>query len=95
MQLLSFKDINLWAQVPEIQILPSNKEKIEKFFKVKNFQKIFEGYIDDSRNTDNAWIETSVFYIHFKKSYKWEKIEFINGNILLIIFYINQYNNLV
>ncbi|WP_372368665.1 NUDIX domain-containing protein [Candidatus Uabimicrobium sp. HlEnr_7] len=27
-------------------------------------KKIYEGYVDDPRNTDNAWIETSVYHLH-------------------------------
>jgi ADP-ribose pyrophosphatase len=26
--------------------------------------KIYQGYVDDSRNTDNAWIETSAINCH-------------------------------
>lgn len=30
----------------------------------KGFVKIFRGYVDDPRNTDNAWIETVVYNFH-------------------------------
>ncbi|HSX28005.1 MAG TPA: NUDIX domain-containing protein [Candidatus Saccharimonadales bacterium] len=25
---------------------------------------VYDGYVDDSRNTDNAWMETTALYIH-------------------------------
>ncbi|KAM4559363.1 transient receptor potential cation channel subfamily M member 2 [Odontesthes bonariensis] len=30
--------------------------------------KVFEGYMDDSRNTDNAWVETTVLNIHLDRA---------------------------
>ncbi|XP_066913426.1 transient receptor potential cation channel subfamily M member 2-like [Clytia hemisphaerica] len=33
-------------------------------FLEKNERKIYEGYMDDERNTDNAWLETSVRHFH-------------------------------
>uniref|UniRef100_A0A8D0CLW4 Transient receptor potential cation channel, subfamily M, member 2 n=1 Tax=Sander lucioperca TaxID=283035 RepID=A0A8D0CLW4_SANLU len=32
--------------------------------KVSEGTKVFEGYVDDCRNTDNAWVETTVLNIH-------------------------------
>ncbi|TNN53990.1 Transient receptor potential cation channel subfamily M member 2 [Liparis tanakae] len=32
--------------------------------KVSEGTKVFEGYVDDSRNTDNAWVEITVLNIH-------------------------------
>ena len=29
---------------------------------------VFRGYVDDPRNTDNAWMETSAFHIHLPES---------------------------
>ena len=44
----------------------SNVEEIDKmvssFF--ANGQKIYSGYVDDPRNTDNAWMETVAFLFH-------------------------------
>lgn len=31
---------------------------------LNNAVKIYEGYVDDPRNTDNAWIETAVYHVH-------------------------------
>lgn len=28
------------------------------------FPQIYEGYVDDPRNTDNAWLETTVYHYH-------------------------------
>ncbi|XP_069052884.1 transient receptor potential cation channel subfamily M member 2 isoform X2 [Lepisosteus oculatus] len=30
--------------------------------------KVYQGYVDDCRNTDNAWVETTAINIHFNKS---------------------------
>lgn len=32
----------------------------------RNARKVYEGYVDDPRNTDNAWMETSVAHIHLE-----------------------------
>lgn len=37
-------------------------EMIADFF--KNGQKIYEGYVDDPRNTDNSWMETVAYNFH-------------------------------
>jgi 8-oxo-dGTP pyrophosphatase MutT (NUDIX family) len=43
-----------------------DKDEIEK--KLKEFfekgKKIYKGYVDDPRNTDNAWMETVAFLFH-------------------------------
>ncbi|XP_078142127.1 transient receptor potential cation channel subfamily M member 2 [Centroberyx gerrardi] len=36
--------------------------------KVVEGTKVFEGYVDDCRNTDNAWVETTVLNIHLDKT---------------------------
>lgn len=38
------------------------KEMVEKFF--DNGEEIYRGYVDDPRNTDNAWMETVVLHFH-------------------------------
>ncbi|XP_028993467.1 transient receptor potential cation channel subfamily M member 2 isoform X2 [Betta splendens] len=35
--------------------------------KLSEGPKVFEGYVDDCRNTDNAWVETTVLNIHLEK----------------------------
>ncbi|XP_037136394.1 transient receptor potential cation channel subfamily M member 2 [Syngnathus acus] len=35
---------------------------------------VFQGYVDDVRNTDNAWVETTVFNIHLDSSEDSEEI---------------------
>lgn len=37
--------------------------EIEKFFD-ENGVEIYSGYVDDPRNTDNAWIETTAYNFH-------------------------------
>ncbi|XP_017547069.2 transient receptor potential cation channel subfamily M member 2 [Pygocentrus nattereri] len=40
------------------------KAKIESGTGVKE---VYKGYVDDSRNTDNAWVETTVITVHFDR----------------------------
>jgi|ERR1712130_145851 len=41
---------------------PERKRTVEKLFKCGI--KIYEGYVDDPRNTDNAWMETQAYNYH-------------------------------
>lgn len=36
---------------------------------LENAKKIYEGYVDDPRNTDNAWIESTFYHLHLDKDY--------------------------
>ena len=38
---------------------------------------IYSGIVDDPRNTDNAWMETSVYHLHIENI----DIEYLNMNI--------------
>lgn len=38
------------------------EEKLEEFF--SNGKEIYRGYVDDPRNTDNAWMETVAYVFH-------------------------------
>jgi ADP-ribose pyrophosphatase len=42
--------------------LPALKEMVEKFF--AGGEEVYKGYVDDPRNTDNAWMETVAFSFH-------------------------------
>lgn len=46
--------------IPEMKTLPST---IKDIFDNKGV-KIYTGYVDDPRNTDNSWIETTVYNFH-------------------------------
>merc|ERR1711994_415052 len=39
------------------------KKKVEGFFE-KTGKEVFKGYVDDPRNTDNAWMETVAVHYH-------------------------------
>ncbi|XP_041118797.1 transient receptor potential cation channel subfamily M member 2 [Polyodon spathula] len=39
--------------------------------------KVYEGYVDDPRNTDNAWVETTAINIHFDNT-KHSVLEYLN-----------------
>ncbi|GJQ72026.1 hypothetical protein Trydic_g3128 [Trypoxylus dichotomus] len=56
-------------QEETLNALEVNKEQLEKdremitnFF--KNGEEVYKGYVDDPRNTDNAWIETVAYNFH-------------------------------
>ncbi|XP_076821170.1 transient receptor potential cation channel subfamily M member-like 2 isoform X1 [Clavelina lepadiformis] len=55
-----------WAREFIKKLLDKSKINSEKEDYFLNFAgiEVFKGYSDDSRNTDNAWIETSVFSFH-------------------------------
>lgn len=52
---------------------------IEDFFN-NNGIKIFSGYVDDPRNTDNAWIETVAFNFHDESGSILKSINFEAGD---------------
>lgn len=45
--------------------LKKAEESIEAFF--EHGEEIYKGYVDDPRNTDNAWMETVAFNFHDEK----------------------------
>ncbi len=40
------------------------KNWLKYFFIFCFLQKVYRGYVDDPRNTDNAWMETVAFNFH-------------------------------
>ena len=49
-------------------------------------KKIYKGYIDDPRNTDNAWIEAEIWNFHFCDDEKFDEL-IPNVNIIFLQFY--------
>ncbi|KAI0988321.1 hypothetical protein GJ496_004042 [Pomphorhynchus laevis] len=43
---------------------PLKKQMLEKFLDDDNAEVIYVGYLDDTRNTDNAWLETTILSYH-------------------------------
>jgi len=39
-------------------------EMLNQLFSEKNSKRIYQGYVDDPRNTDNAWMETAAYHFH-------------------------------
>ena len=37
---------------------------LDELFDVKKGVPVYKGYVDDPRNTDNAWIETTAYSFH-------------------------------
>ncbi|XP_046418873.1 ADP-ribose pyrophosphatase, mitochondrial [Neodiprion fabricii] len=60
------------AQVEEL------KESLEEFF--KKGDEVFKGYVDDPRNTDNAWIETVALNFHDENGSIVGKLELSAGD---------------
>lgn len=56
-------------------------------FLSKNAVTIFEGYVDDPRNTDNAWIESTVINFHNNENL----LSNIQLKVFKNIFYIYSY----
>ncbi|XP_073414310.1 transient receptor potential cation channel subfamily M member 2 [Dendrobates tinctorius] len=55
-------------------VLPHKLKRILKFKFLEKFQQllnesieVYKGYVDDTRNTDNAWIETTASSLHFER----------------------------
>ncbi|KAL7672058.1 hypothetical protein ACOME3_006956 [Neoechinorhynchus agilis] len=48
-------------------ILRAQKAKLDQLLKFRSGTVFYSGYLDDSRNTDNAWIEVDVVSIHDKE----------------------------
>ncbi|KAL3927309.1 MAG: hypothetical protein SGPRY_002879, partial [Prymnesium sp.] len=55
------KDINEWA-IPGGMVDAGEQSLIDQLFKQGEI--VYQGYVDDPRNTDNAWIETTAFHFH-------------------------------
>ncbi|XP_056392757.1 transient receptor potential cation channel subfamily M member 2 isoform X2 [Hyla sarda] len=56
------------------ETLPHKLKKILKYKFLEKFQQllnesmeVYKGYVDDPRNTDNAWIETTALSLHFER----------------------------
>lgn len=43
------------------------KKQLNSFFKEENGEIVYSGYVDDPRNTDNAWMETVACNFHDDK----------------------------
>lgn len=60
-------------------LFPELKEIVERFFD-KTGVEIYSGYVDDPRNTDNAWIETTAYSFHDESGKELEAIAFQAGD---------------
>lgn len=54
-------------------------KEIEQFFD-ENGSEIYSGYVDDPRNTDNAWIETTAYNFHDESGTILSEIKFQAGD---------------
>ena len=54
------------------------KEKLDALF--KKGERVFVGYVDDPRNTDNAWMETSAYHFHIDDAELAEKLTLAAGD---------------
>ncbi|CAG2212783.1 NUDT9 [Mytilus edulis] len=57
----------IWRRSNEF-IRKCQKKKRRRCDKIEDFlshgDKVYEGYVDDPRNTDNAWMETTAYHFH-------------------------------
>ncbi|GFT25672.1 ADP-ribose pyrophosphatase, mitochondrial [Nephila pilipes] len=67
LRILSEEAINIENQCEEVQ------KTLKDFFKCK--KQVYKGYVDDKRNTDNAWIETTAINFHDENGLYTENIE--------------------
>ena len=44
------------------------KEELNTLFRKSAQSLVYRGYAEDPRNTDSAWVETSVFHVHYAPS---------------------------
>jgi ADP-ribose pyrophosphatase len=66
--------------------------KLESFFKDSHC--IYEGYVDDPRNTDNAWMVTKCFLWHDNKGHVMSNFELNAGDDACeVMWYDYTYNN--
>jgi ADP-ribose pyrophosphatase len=40
------------------------KEEAGFYYEIQSSQLVYSGYVDDPRNTDNAWMETKAYHVH-------------------------------
>jgi len=57
----------------------------------KSFEKIYKGYVEDPRNTDNAWIETTVYNFHDDDGKVLDNMELTAGKCILSSMKMNSF----
>jgi ADP-ribose pyrophosphatase len=63
-------------------------QHLNEFF--ENGVEIYKGYVDDPRNTDNAWMETTAYNFHDEDDSVFKNFTLSAGNIYLILDYFNR-----
>lgn len=66
---------------------------IEDFFDEKGIE-IYSGYVDDPRNTDNAWIETTAYNFHDDSGDTLEDIQFEAGDDAAFVKWLDVDHNI-
>ena len=61
---------------------PDQQRLLDAIFTPANTRCIYRGYVDDARNTDNAWLETAAFMFELPDSVSSEDVErlFVGGS---------------
>ena len=84
----AFKMMNFALKMSNFAGIPEGKaceykEVFDEIFKRNAQTLIYRGYSDDPRNTDEAWVETSVWHVHCPQvcSYYWWYLFIIGGII--------------
>lgn len=56
-----------------------------------SFEQIYKGYVEDPRNTDNAWIETTVYNFHDDDGRVLDNMELTAGTCIRSIMKMNSF----
>lgn len=51
----------------KLQISKKVTHVVKQYVCVSSVMQVYKGYVDDSRNTDNAWVETTIITLHCDK----------------------------
>ena len=57
-------NLRKWRQHPDAVVQFYIKEMVDEMFSGADKEMVYKGYIDDPRNTDNAWLETTAYHFH-------------------------------
>uniref|UniRef100_A0A672KSG6 ADP-ribose pyrophosphatase, mitochondrial-like n=1 Tax=Sinocyclocheilus grahami TaxID=75366 RepID=A0A672KSG6_SINGR len=68
-----------------LQASPSEREKIQKRI-TELFDSVYKGYVDDPRNTDNAWMETVAVNFHDESGKNSGLIKHIDVDSSLVLY---------
>ena len=67
-------------------------QRATRFYLLKTFFQIYEGYLDDhDRQTDNAWLETVVYNFHDEENILYKFLLAVSTNYFTPCLILDQY----